>query len=273
MPHKDPEVARAYRKANAKRRYEAFKRWKASLTPEQREQLVSRNRERRRQRPEHFRELDRKSKAKNRERVLKRKREHHHKNRARLLVKMRDNAAKKRNERRAACKEWYQKNCDRVLHKAKETYQENRYDILARNRKRNAAKFRPTLLCDHCGTPFVRRHSKQRFCCRGCTTTHGSQIRSANRKAAQIHSDGVITKHQWRDLMNYFDWRCAYCGKRKKLTIDHVQPFSRGGSNDLLNLVPACKFCNCSKHDKNLIEFLFLLPSRRRSRTIKPKDF
>ena len=52
----------------------------------------------------------------------------------------------------------------------------------------------------------------------------------------------------WRD-----NNQCQYCAKHfmaDKLTIDHVVPRSRGGKNNWLNLVTACKKCNQKKGDK-----------------------
>ena len=49
----------------------------------------------------------------------------------------------------------------------------------------------------------------------------------------------------WRDKM-----QCQYCTKHFKseeLTLDHVIPKSRGGSNSWENLVTACKKCNQKK--------------------------
>lgn len=40
---------------------------------------------------------------------------------------------------------------------------------------------------------------------------------------------------------------CKYCGCTSNLTLDHVTPRSRGGSDDPSNLVPACRPCNSSK--------------------------
>lgn len=39
-------------------------------------------------------------------------------------------------------------------------------------------------------------------------------------------------------------WRCVYCQKRAKLTLDHLKPRSLGGSNKNQNLVTACHKCN-----------------------------
>lgn len=45
---------------------------------------------------------------------------------------------------------------------------------------------------------------------------------------------------------------CQYCGKdcdRNELTVDHVIPKSKGGSNSWTNLVTCCKDCNNKKGD------------------------
>lgn len=48
---------------------------------------------------------------------------------------------------------------------------------------------------------------------------------------------------------------CAYCRtplKLNEVTLDHIHPKSKGGSNDWLNLVSACQTCNCKKADELL---------------------
>lgn len=46
------------------------------------------------------------------------------------------------------------------------------------------------------------------------------------------------------------NFQCGYCGSQKNLTIDHVIPKSRGGSNGWNNLVTCCSRCNSLKGDK-----------------------
>lgn len=41
--------------------------------------------------------------------------------------------------------------------------------------------------------------------------------------------------------------RCVYCGSDFNLTVDHLTPIARGGSNRACNLAPACARCNSSK--------------------------
>lgn len=52
------------------------------------------------------------------------------------------------------------------------------------------------------------------------------------------------------------NFKCKYCGKtadEKALEVDHIIPRSRGGSNELINLVTACFECNRGKRDKNIL--------------------
>lgn len=50
-------------------------------------------------------------------------------------------------------------------------------------------------------------------------------------------------------------FKCVYCGSTENLTLDHVQPSSRGGSNKDDNLATACLSCNCSKGARTLEEW------------------
>lgn len=43
---------------------------------------------------------------------------------------------------------------------------------------------------------------------------------------------------------------CVYCGSKKQLTIDHIIPKSRGGSNDWTNLATCCFKCNVKKANR-----------------------
>jgi len=46
--------------------------------------------------------------------------------------------------------------------------------------------------------------------------------------------------------------KCVICGKHlpfKKMTLDHIIPKSKGGSNDVTNLRSTCFKCNCEKGD------------------------
>jgi hypothetical protein len=50
-------------------------------------------------------------------------------------------------------------------------------------------------------------------------------------------------------------YTCAYCGDVAD-QVDHVHPKSKGGADELDNLVAACKRCNYAKRDKTDAFFL-----------------
>ena len=51
-------------------------------------------------------------------------------------------------------------------------------------------------------------------------------------------------------LLSKYNFKCVYCGKTRNLTIDHIRPVSRGGSDKFSNLQILCKQCNSKKGTK-----------------------
>lgn len=52
---------------------------------------------------------------------------------------------------------------------------------------------------------------------------------------------------------------CCYCGAcvedEAKLTLDHLKPYSKGGSNEATNLVTCCSRCNSSRGNRSYTKF------------------
>lgn len=57
------------------------------------------------------------------------------------------------------------------------------------------------------------------------------------------------------------NYTCAYCGKYRDLTVDHIHPKSKGGKDTWENLISACFKCNSRKGDQTIeqagMELLF----------------
>ena len=60
--------------------------------------------------------------------------------------------------------------------------------------------------------------------------------------------------------------RCFYCGRRRTLTVDHVVPLSKGGLNDITNIVGACRPCNTRKGTRSAEEFQRIIEEERNVR-------
>lgn len=69
------------------------------------------------------------------------------------------------------------------------------------------------------------------------------------RRARKQGAGGTYTTGQWRALCDWFGSACLRCGATGILSVDHVVPVSKGGTNDIGNLQPLCKPCNSTKHD------------------------
>lgn len=59
---------------------------------------------------------------------------------------------------------------------------------------------------------------------------------------------GSHSNEEWLAVLADYNNCCAYCGTDKRpMTKDHVMPISKGGSDYIQNIVPACKPCNSKK--------------------------
>ena len=115
-------------------------------------------------------------------------------------------------------------------------------------------------------TKYFKEHHKERAeHVRKWRRTHPEAVRAMtiNRRARIALAEGHTTTEELVILWEEFNNKCIYCGctetRKKRLHIDHLTPISRGGTNYVYNLAPACQSCNSSKHNKTLREYLAIL--------------
>jgi len=72
------------------------------------------------------------------------------------------------------------------------------------------------------------------------------------------------TKLSRKNIFRRDGFKCAYCGSKKQLSLDHIKPKAKGGQDTWTNLVTCCFVCNNKKGSKSLEESDLIL-------NIKPK--
>jgi 5-methylcytosine-specific restriction endonuclease McrA len=85
-----------------------------------------------------------------------------------------------------------------------------------------------------------------------------------NYRARRRAGVGSFSGAEWLALVRSYGGRCAYCGLKTILVVEHCTPLSRGGLNSIDNIVPACRSCNARKHQLTENEFVARLRSDRR---------
>ena len=87
------------------------------------------------------------------------------------------------------------------------------------------------------------------------------QLNNHNKRRQLEENQGRgITKEQWYEMMNFFNWCCAYSGEyigndSEHRTIDHIIPLNNGGLNEPWNCVPCFANYNYSKNTRNMLEW------------------
>jgi len=87
----------------------------------------------------------------------------------------------------------------------------------------------------------------------GITTYARKLFLNGRRRVWRMQAGGSHNQDEWETLKAQYNWTCPSCGKQEpeiKLTEDHVIPLSKGGSDNIENIQPLCKSCNCKKHAK-----------------------
>lgn len=100
------------------------------------------------------------------------------------------------------------------------------------------------------------RKNKRRLEWRRANPLKAIEENQARRRLRANAPGRGVSAGQWRSAIEAHGGRCAYCGAKQKLCMDHVHPLSKGGAHDTDNILPACKRCNTSKGNKTILMWL-----------------
>ena len=126
-------------------------------------------------------------------------------------------------------KQWYEKHREERSNYKKQWYEDNKKEV----------------------SEYNKQYYKE--------NPHISFNNTQKRRLREENQGEGITKEQWLEMMEFFDWKCAYSGeyigRKENRSIDHIIPLSLGGENEIWNLVPMLRNLNSSKNNKNMIEW------------------
>lgn len=80
---------------------------------------------------------------------------------------------------------------------------------------------------------------------------------NAQKRRHKLENQGRgISKDQWYEMMEFFNWKCAYSGiqlDKSNRSIDHIISLNENGLNEPWNCVPMYKNYNTSKHTNDMV--------------------
>lgn len=110
-------------------------------------------------------------------------------------------------------------------------------------------------ICPICEEPFLSHKKSHKYCSDDCS----EEGKVRNRKIR----DSKVTRFE---ILLRDGFQCRYCGRSQAedpnliLVIDHIIPYSKGGTTVAENLVTCCQQCNCLKgthiFDQGILEVL-----------------
>ena len=102
-------------------------------------------------------------------------------------------------------------------------------------------------VCRICRRMRDKRKTIRRGANRTAKQIERSRRCNANRRNRVLGISSDLSPAQWEHILNAANGKCYYCGKKRKLTMDHVIALANGGQHTASNIVAACLSCNDRK--------------------------
>ena len=157
-------------------------------------------------------------------------------------------------------REWNRNNPERLRINQQRHYAKPEYKEKVRQRSVRKRAEHPEINREQCKRWRENNREHSRMLAARYLKEHpelGRIKHNARRERLYSGNCNKFSAEEWQQLCEKYDNRCLCCGKKKKLTMDHIIPVSLGGSNGIDNIQPLCRECNSSKNIK-IIDYRIL---------------
>lgn len=89
----------------------------------------------------------------------------------------------------------------------------------------------------------------------GITTPERIRYLGTQYRVRKLNAEGSFTQQEWEDLKQKFNYTCLCCKKSEPkvtLSVDHILPLTKGGTDYIDNIQPLCRRCNSIKNAKHI---------------------
>jgi hypothetical protein len=75
------------------------------------------------------------------------------------------------------------------------------------------------------------------------------RVKAQLKRARTLAADATLTVVDWVQILERFEWQCAYCQEKPFEVMSHIIPLPRGGTTPE-NCVPSCYSCSSGTRKK-----------------------
>lgn len=173
--------------------------------------------------------------------------EHYNNNKDKKKRYYEDNKEYIKERERAQKKEYYKRNKIKIDEYNKKYYEDNKEERLEYGR-----------LWRENNKEYIRKYQNEYV-----KNNPEKMFNKSNKRRNKLNNQGRgITKEQWKEMMDFFEWKCAYSGEKMEdnkntngRTIDHIVALDNNGENEIWNCTPMKRGYNTSKSAKNMLEW------------------
>mgnify|MGYP002984871854 FL=1 len=222
--------------------------------------ILNKNKEYRNKNKEKISEYEKNYRIQNHEHILKRNRQHYQNNKESILKQHKQYYEANKNTILLQHKQYYEKHKEHLSECKKQYYEKHKehlseyYKDYYNKNKEKISEYKKRY--NEQNKEYIREYDKQR------NKTLKRKICKFNstskRRLKEENQGNGIKQNQWLEMMDYFDWKCAYSNvdlTKENRSIDHIKPISLGGEHEIWNVAPMLKNYNYQKQDKKMLQW------------------